>query len=106
MASNHIRLGFKYKLRLTGKQEREFIRYFGHARYTYNSFIDNMQEDYQEYLEDVESRLIFGEANSLKVLLLFKSGINLLTRFGKTNPINFDKNLNSISGSLSNKKAA
>ena len=40
------------------------------------------------------------------VLLLFKSGINLLTRFGKTNPINFDKNLNSISGSLSNKKAA
>ena len=66
MASNHIRLGFKYKLRLTGKQEREFIRYFGHARYTYNSFIDNMQEDYQEYLEDVESRLIFGEANSLK----------------------------------------
>ena len=25
------------------------------------------------------------------VLLLFKSGINLLTRFGKTNPINFDK---------------
>ena len=40
------------------------------------------------------------------LLLLFKSGINLLTRFGKTNPINFDKNLNSISGSLSNKKAA
>ena len=40
------------------------------------------------------------------MLLLFKSGINLLTRFGKTNPINFDKNLNSISGSLSNKKAA
>ena len=26
-----------------------------------------------------------------KMLLLFKSGINLLTRFGKTNPINFDK---------------
>ena len=25
------------------------------------------------------------------MLLLFKSGINLLTRFGKTNPINFDK---------------
>ena len=42
----------------------------------------------------------------LLLLLLFKSGINLLTRFGKTNPINFDKNLNSISGSLSNKKAA
>ena len=41
-----------------------------------------------------------------QLLLLFKSGINLLTRFGKTNPINFDKNLNSISGSLSNKKAA
>ena len=40
------------------------------------------------------------------MLLLFKSGINLLTRFGKTNPINFDKNLNSISESLSNKKAA
>ena len=37
------------------------------------------------------------------LLLLFKSGINLLTRFGKTNPINFDKNLNSISGSLSNR---
>ena len=31
--------------------------------------------------------------NELKqhLLLLFKSGINLLTRFGKTNPINFDK---------------
>ena len=27
----------------------------------------------------------------LKLLLLFKSDINLLTRFGKTNPINFDK---------------
>ena len=26
-----------------------------------------------------------------QLLLLFKSGINLLTRFGKTNPINFDK---------------
>ena len=45
-------------------------------------------------------------SNESQLLLLFKSGINLLTRFGKTNPINFDKNLNSISGSLSNKKAA
>ena len=42
---------------------------------------------------------ILGEAVGIDIsvqeriplLLLFKSGINLLTRFGKTNPINFDK---------------
>ena len=60
-------------------------------------------EEASKCFEDTKKQ--YDEQNAM-VLLLFKSGINLLTRFGKTNPINFDKNLNSISGSLSNKKAA
>ena len=55
---------------------------------------------------DLKQKNLQLEQDKAQLLLLFKSGINLLTRFGKTNPINFDKNLNSISGSLSNKKAA
>ena len=78
----------------------------------YSKIKERIEQAEQGYIfvtsdfKDLASNSTVRKYLSRQVLLLFKSGINLLTRFGKTNPINFDKNLNSISGSLSNKKAA
>lgn len=45
----------------------------------------------KQNLKALEELKALGVNDLSPVLLLFKSGINLLTRFGKTNPINFDK---------------
>ena len=44
-----------------------------------------------ELIKYLNGEELLVKRTNLLMLLLFKSGINLLTRFGKTNPINFDK---------------
>ena len=57
-------LSFKFKLRPTRKQEQAFTKFVGHARFVYNNFIFTKREDYDEYVEEVESRLIWMEASN------------------------------------------
>ena len=62
--SEPMRLGFKYKLRPNRKQEQAFRNFSGCCRFAYNSLLVKEKEDYQEYLEELESRRCFGEALS------------------------------------------
>ena len=57
-----MRLAFKYKLRPTRKQEQSFRNFSGCCRFAYNALLVKEKEDYQEYLEELESRRSFGEA--------------------------------------------
>ena len=59
-----MRLAFKYKLRLTGKQEQAMRNFSGCCRFAYNALLAQEKEEYQEYLEELESRLCCGEALS------------------------------------------
>ena len=60
--SEPMRLAFKYKLRPTRKQEQAFRNFSGCCRFAYNALLGEEKEDYQEYLEELESRRCFGEA--------------------------------------------
>ena len=59
-----MRLAFKYKLRPTGKQEQAMRNFSGCCRFAYNALLAQEKEEYQEYLEELESRLCWGEALS------------------------------------------
>ena len=59
-----MRLAYKYKLRPTGKQEQALRNFSGCCRFVYNALLVKEKEDYQEYLEEVESRQCCGEALS------------------------------------------
>ena len=59
-----IRLAFKYKLRPNRKQEQAMRNFSGCCRFAYNALLAQEKEEYQEYLEELESRLCWGEALS------------------------------------------
>ena len=61
-----MRLAFKYKLRPTGKQEQAMRNFSGCCRFAYNALLAQEKEAYQEYLEELESRLCCGEALSFE----------------------------------------
>ena len=61
-----MRLAFKYKLRPTGKQEQAMRNFSGCCRFAYNALLVQEKEAYQEYLEELESRLCWGEALSFE----------------------------------------
>lgn len=72
-----------YKVRLypTYKQDyllNEFVR---HGRFAYNKFLEEQIFDFDDYKEELESRLIWGEANSLEEaeLLCVRPHINRYT---------------------------
>ena len=57
-----MRLAFKYKLRPNRKQEQAMRNFSGCCRFAYNALLAQEKEEYQEYLEELESRLCCGEA--------------------------------------------
>ena len=57
-----MRLAFKYKLRPNRKQEQTMRNFSGSCRFAYNALLAQEKEEYQEYLEELESRLCWGEA--------------------------------------------
>ena len=59
-----MRLAFKYKLRPNRKQEQTMRNFSGCCRFVYNALLAQEKEEYQEYLEELESRLCCGEALS------------------------------------------
>ena len=59
-----MRLAFKYKLRPNRKQEQAMRNFSGCCRFAYNALLAQEKEEYQEYLEELESRLCWGEALS------------------------------------------
>ena len=59
-----MRLAFKYKLRPNRKQEQAMRNFSGCCRFAYNALLAQEKEEYQEYLEELESRLCCGEALS------------------------------------------
>ena len=59
-----MRFAFKYKLCPTGKQEQAMRNVSGCCRFAYNALLAQEKEAYQEYLEELESRLCCGEALS------------------------------------------
>ena len=62
--SELMRLAFKYKLCPNRRQEQAFRNFSGCCRFAYNALLVKEKEDYQEYLEELESRRCFGEALS------------------------------------------
>ena len=60
--SEPMRLAFKYKLRPTRKQEQAFRNFSGCCRFAYNALLGEEKEQYQDYLDEIESRQCFGEA--------------------------------------------
>ena len=61
-----MRLAFKYKLRPNRKQEQAMRNFSGCCRFAYNALLAQEKEEYQEYLEELESRLCCGEALSFE----------------------------------------
>ena len=61
-----VRLAYKYKLRPTGKQERVLRNFSGCCRFAYNALLAQTKAEYSEYLEELESRLSYGEASSIE----------------------------------------
>ena len=61
-----MRLAFKYKLRPNRKQEQAMRNFSGCCRFAYNALLAQEKEEYQEYLEELESRLCWGEALSFE----------------------------------------
>ena len=57
-----MRLAFKYKLRPNRKQKQAMRNFSGCCRFAYNALLAQEKEEYQEYLEELESRLCWGEA--------------------------------------------
>ena len=64
--SELMRLAFKYKLRPTGKQEQAMRNFSGCCRFAYNALLAQEKEEYQDYLDEIESRLCFSEALSFE----------------------------------------
>ena len=60
--SEPMRLAFKYKLRPNRKQEQAFRNFSGCCRFAYNALLGEEKEQYQDYLDELESRLYFSEA--------------------------------------------
>jgi len=59
------RQAYKYRLRATKEQQRKLRQFCGCARYVWNQILAKRQEEYQEYLEDIDSAQSFGEDISL-----------------------------------------
>ena len=59
------RQAYKYRLRATKEQQRKLKQFCGCARYVWNQILAKRQEEYQEYLEDIDSAQSFGEDISL-----------------------------------------
>lgn len=55
---------YEFKLYPTREQEKLMMDNVEYARQVYNALVREQEENYREYLEEVESRLIFGEARS------------------------------------------
>ena len=56
---------YKYRLRPNGAQQRRLVQLCGSARYAWNQVLARRNEEYQEYLEDIESAQCWGEDISL-----------------------------------------
>lgn len=57
---------FTYRLKPTPAQAVVLNNVVGCVRYSHNKVLADAKEDYQEYLEELESRLIWGEARTYK----------------------------------------
>lgn len=55
---------YEFKLYPTREQEKLMQDNVEYARQVYNALVHEQEENHREYLEEVESRLIFGEARS------------------------------------------
>ena len=55
---------YEFKLYPTREQEKQMLDNVEYARQVYNALVREQEENHREYLEEVESRLIFGEARS------------------------------------------
>ena len=55
---------FTYRLKPTPAQAVVLNNVVGCVRYAHNKVLADAKEDYQEYLEELESRLIWGEART------------------------------------------
>ena len=55
-----MHLVFKYKLRSDRKQEQAMRNFSWCCRFAYNALLAQEKEDYQEHLEEVESRQYRG----------------------------------------------
>lgn len=58
------RLAFVFKLRLTGAQEHDLRCFSGAARFLWNQLLADWKEDYQDWLDEIESRQCWGEADT------------------------------------------
>ena len=56
---------YKYRLRPNGAQQRRLVQLCGSARYAWNQVLARRNEEYQEYLEDIESAQCWCEDISL-----------------------------------------
>ena len=56
---------YKYRLRPNGAQQRRLLQLCGSARYAWNQVLARRNEEYKEYLEDIESAKCWGEDVSL-----------------------------------------
>ena len=59
------RQAYKYRLRPNGAQQRRLLQLCGSARYAWNQVLAGRNEEYKEYLEDIESAKCWGEDVSL-----------------------------------------
>lgn len=55
---------YEFKLYPTREQEKLMLDNVEYARQVYNALVHEQEDNHREYLEEVESRLIFGEARS------------------------------------------
>lgn len=55
---------YEFKLYPTREQEKLMLDNVEYARQVYNALVHEQEENHREYLEEIESRLIFGEARS------------------------------------------
>ena len=56
---------YRYRLRPNGAQQRRLLQLCGSARYAWNQVLTGRNEEYKEYLEDIESAKCWGEDVSL-----------------------------------------
>ena len=64
--SQLMRLGFVYELKATGSQRHAMSCFAGCCRFAWNNVLAENIADYEEYLDDLEMRQVWGEASSLE----------------------------------------